>query len=719
MSNSTWTWSKSRIGRGFAGWILLLAVLLTPRIASASNGELDHIQVLEIDPRSSPEKLLAARPFLVAGDGCPEFCIDGEVVRTRLDEAEARERLTDFLRIRDVQPESVTVALARFDAPETIAIVSNPALRASLLMMSDWDPYQAIVAAVLDGRNQSGRPFADVSFVDLGSSAIAYLDASGDRYSLRVNDAFATEAPETLVNVLVHEALHDPYVNSFHEEVIANILDGVAYAEMVLLRPDLATAGSTLTIYNNFALLALLNSSGAAGPDHLGVSTSRYGDVWIGDDLGQTDAGSLYDAIAGDSVYAALPPEGSRGNDALAALLRRFAGAPGPGARYGFDDTTLTLIDQRIGKVISPANAMALATALDLVLGSPYVEFSPDEIDPLPRSSEALLRSRPLVPRNSALFDPALPSPNVTSSRTFESVRRELQEAIEALGVGHIEATPLLALYDSAGDRLEDVTLRATWVLAATFPGAERLSGHLDGTPGLLRLATTSPVEFAPLLHGTTFRVVDTRTGSHRIAVNRDLASAPLPLLAVTLIEALLSMPVATGVDLGMDQAVLAAAVATVTYAQSVIATPDVVSLPTWLVTTNNHALLAMLNSAPVRLIGESDDPNRAIGLLDSAEGVADVLPNLYPDTRSYEADVQTRPGAPDLSATRHVSASPLAVAIVASLAGVDPANMAPSPTYGELIAFLDARLGAILPPESVALLAGALDLGVILRTSR
>jgi len=164
---------------------------------------------------------------------------------------------------------------------------------------------------------------------------------------------------------------------------------------------------------------------------------------------------------------------------------------------------------------------------------------------------------------------------------------------------------------------------------------------------------------------------------------------------------------------------VLAAAVATVTNAQLVIATRDVVSQPTWLATANNRALLAMLNSAPVRPIGGLDDPNGSIGLLDPAEGVADVLPNLYADTRSYEVDVQTRPGAPDFSATRHVSASLLAVEIVAALVGVDPTNLAPSPTYGDLIALLNARLGAILPPESIALLAGALDLGVIQRTSR
>lgn len=93
--------------------------------------------------------------------------------------------------------------------------------------------------------------------------------------------------------------------------------------------------------------------------------------------------------------------------------------------------------------------------------------------------------------------------------------------------------------------------------------------------------------------------------------------------------------------------------------------------------------------------------------------------PSLYPDTGSYHAEVQTRPGAPDLSTTRNVSAPPLAIAIGATLVGVDPANMAPSPMSGDLLALLDARLGAIFPLGSTSHLAGALDPHVVLRTIR
>jgi hypothetical protein len=51
-------------------------------------------------------------------------------------------------------------------------------------------------------------------------------------------------------------------------------------------------------------------------------------------------------------------------------------------------------------------------------------------------------------------------------------------------------------------------------------------------------------------------------------------------------------------------------------------------------------------------------------------------------------------------------------------LAGVDPANMAPSPMYGDLLALRDARLGAILPFASIAP-GWAVDRAVAPRTRR
>ncbi len=89
-------------------------------------------------------------------------------------------------------------------------------------------------------------------------------------------------------------------------------------------------------------------------------------------------------------------------------------------------------------------------------------------------------------------------------------------------------------------------------------------------------------------------------------------------------------------------------------------------------------------------------------------------MPNLYSDPRSFEAVVLTTPGATDLATTRRSSASSLAVAVARAL-GVEmtAADETPSPTFGDLLFPLDARLGALLPPDTIARLAEALDLSV------
>jgi len=181
---------------------------------------------------------------------------------------------------------------------------------------------------VLDGENHSRLPFADVSFQAFDSGAIAFLGGLPDgRFALRVNRDFAAEAPETLANVLIHQTLHDPNDNPYEEEVIANILDGVAYAKVLLVRPEIAASGTILTVYNNFALLALLNSYGSAGPGPLGISTALLGDVWLGPGPEDSDASSLRNAIAGDNVYSSLARGGSPGGPVYAALLAAFTGA--------------------------------------------------------------------------------------------------------------------------------------------------------------------------------------------------------------------------------------------------------------------------------------------------------------------------------------------------------------------------------------------------------
>ena len=236
-------------------------------------------------------------------------------------------------------------------------------------MLSGWDPYAAIVGAVLDGANPSGRPFAAVDFGRTGvPGAVATLveDPSG-AVAIVVDRRHTSDLPEHLLPVVVHETLHGGGDNSRQEEIIANVLDTVAYAQVLLVAPDVA-AGTQLAVYNNAALLALLNSTGAAGPARLGITASPRGDVWLGPDLDRVDAASLTDAISGDDYYQALPATGSPGPPAFAALLRPFPGGAALGPDPRFDDAALALVDRGVGVVVPPADALRLARTLGLAL---------------------------------------------------------------------------------------------------------------------------------------------------------------------------------------------------------------------------------------------------------------------------------------------------------------------------------------------------------------
>ena len=697
---------------------LLIALDSAPFVhASAAPEERHGIDTVPIELSMPPDQVLGARPFVVPGDRCPYFCVAADTAAIPLDEDAARTRLSRFLLAHGASETVRSTALVRFDATDTTTIIPNPTLRASLLMLSGWSPYDAVIAAVLDGANQSGLPFIDVSFQAFDSGAIAFLGGTRDgRFALRVNRDFAAEAPETLANVLIHETLHDPYENSYEEEVIANVLDGVAYAEILLLQPELASSGTTLTVYNNFALLALLNSSGDAGPTRLGISTARFGDVWLGPDLSDSDASSLRDAIAGDNVYSSLPRGGTPGGPVLASLLAPFADSGSLASDPAFDERTLSVIDGGIGTVISPTDSVSLAMTLELAIADPALEFPAKTVGELPSVSNSILRSRPFIPRDPALFDPAHGAADRLTPRSARSARLELSGHLDALGLDPETRSSVLDRFDDdLAPRITSPSLRAAAALIAALPGGTPVTDYLlRPTLDTSASVAVEAVNFESMPHGTPFAITGANENTVWIEINERLAGESLALLACTLLEAALSVPLEDSDPSTEDQAVLAAAAATVAYTELLIASPDLARERTWLTARANRALLALLNSAPVRPKDGSDSPIGSVGLLDPAEGVADVLPNLYSDPRSFEAVVLTRPGATDLATTRRSSASPLAVAVARAL-GIEmtAADESPSATFGDLLFPLDARLGALLPPDTIARLAEALDLSV------
>jgi len=327
--------------------------------------ELDGLSIAPIDASVSPDVVMHHRPFILDQNAYPAFRQDAVI--ERLDTTAGRERLQALLIGRNVDPATVTAALARYDDPAVIEIIPSPSLRVALLMMTDWEPYAVVISTILDGQNQTNRPYASIVFGDTRlDAAVAVLTQRDGTIRLVIDDRYAFEPPEQLMPVLVHESLHGGDDNSVEEEAIATILNIVAYADLLLQFPDVATYGTKLTAYNNVFLMALINSTGVAGPGQLGISDSPRDDVWLGTLLEEIDARSMRDAVTGDSIYGGVPTGGSAGQATLAELLKRVTGPARLAPMPDFDEAILEVIDRRIGDALPPSDVVRLATLLGL-----------------------------------------------------------------------------------------------------------------------------------------------------------------------------------------------------------------------------------------------------------------------------------------------------------------------------------------------------------------
>ncbi|HET8524845.1 MAG TPA: hypothetical protein VFL82_16560, partial [Thermomicrobiales bacterium] len=367
---------------------------------SSDENEVADLEIVPIDPSANPDTILRSRPF-VLGPGSVDAFPPDQRVPSVMSEDHARDRLKRFLRLRHLDSDAINAAVARYDDPAVHQIVPAPTLRAALLMLTGWDPYQVSIDAILDGNNPSGAPFASVDFgtIDI-SEAIATIETSrSGRMRMIFNSAYEHEPPEQLIPVVVHESLHGGGVNSRQEEVIANILDAICYSEVLLTDPRVAAFGTDLTLFNNVEVLALLNSVGRAGGGELGISSSPLGDIFIGPNLDDFDAESIRAVIEADDFYGALPDLGSPGQATFDALIKRFPGASRLGSDPDFNNAALAVIDGGVGAIITPAEAVQLATLLGLDMTADVIE------GPQPTTSPTTLGERPFAPFDHDRFD--------------------------------------------------------------------------------------------------------------------------------------------------------------------------------------------------------------------------------------------------------------------------------------------------------------------------
>lgn len=669
--------------------------------------ETADLVVTPVDATWNGSQLLRSRPLILDWNLNPAFSI--QVAGPMLTETQSREELAAFLALRGLPNLNIQAVLDRFDDPDVVTIVPDPPLRAALLMLSGFEPYQAVIDSIIEGENETGQPFAQVAFADLGiANAVATIlppsPATGGRYLMQISAAFAGEPPIQLLPAIIHESLHGDGENSGPEELAANILDTVAYGELLTIDPAAAYDGTQLAAYNNLQLYALLNSMGARGGGQIGISTSVSGDVFVGPGLEDFDARSIRASILQDPFYGALGATESKISPTAEAIIDRFPGESSLGEHPHFDENLLALIDRGVSQIITPDVALSLALTLGLSATTASAEASTS----LRPATLLDLTNRPLTPSEPSIFDlnySARPA-NTTDARTM---RIALAESLTAYAADPAVQASSLALFDNA--RLESTVpenqLRAAIALLAS------LDPWSDLTDALLQSRRGTPawrIEFAPLPLPVNAMFEPDGAGRGTVRINEYLIGDSLEVTAAAIVE---------GILLEADSrtpntTTIAALMSTVAYATLLEKQPSVASNPTWGTISRNVDTMALLNSSPWSPSSPGGDVSQ-VGFLAPAAGVTDVLPGIATDATSFQAYVLDSARGDGIDATTVSIPSELLIAVAESTGAPFARQSGGAIIDQTAMLLLDANVSSLLPPDVIASLLTALHLSVAL----
>ncbi|MET0981433.1 MAG: hypothetical protein ABWY02_04990 [Telluria sp.] len=244
--------------------------------------------------------------------------------------------------------------LAVFDDPKIVKYVADPRLRAAIAILKGTAG-EAAIAAIRNGN------FARVIFgpLETGGSAnaiaVSRLVPGDPRQTIIFNERYRYEDVRLLAEVMAHEVLHVGNLVSNKEELIANTVDALVYAQLLLEDPGIARSGTELARRLNTKLMALINSRDASG--RIRILTSSTTNVYPG------SSGPPLPYFA-----AAFLPFGADtpGNATLAAELSAVTRMNITAAN--FDDRTVRLLDQNIN-LLTPSQWVRLAGILRLATG--------------------------------------------------------------------------------------------------------------------------------------------------------------------------------------------------------------------------------------------------------------------------------------------------------------------------------------------------------------
>jgi hypothetical protein len=680
---------------------LILALLPMLAATAQEPSETDGLILQPVDMSMSTSFVMKHRPFVLPDHLTPAFDFAAVTTDPVTDE-EAQASLQHVLELRNLPADRVAAVVAHFADPALIQVIPAPNLRAALLMLSAWNPYQATIDAILDGKNESGHPFEAVDFRPLEfGAAVATLQVaySTGKPRLLVSDRYQNESPEQLIPVLVHESMHDGVDNSYEEEIIASLLDSLTYAEVLSVDPDIANAGTELAAYNNVQLYALMNSIGRRGAGYVGVETSFDGDVYLGEGLENFDADSIRAGIASDAWYAQLPRGGSQGGAVLAALLGRMTESASLASLDRFSAEAIAVIDQGVGLVLTPRKVRALAAdlQLSLVIGEQNTVSPSADLPTIDTLSQ-----RPFIPTDPTLFDLRSMRPNA-APLDEEFARAALRESLVRAGLSSDQVSTVVAQYaDSELKALvPDPALRtAVLMLHCSERWSSLLASIVDGSN---EHGTPVHVEYRDLPNAVP-AVWESQgwRGDPAIWVNSMLIGERPELLATAIAEGALLESAGEN----SAQSVIAAALSTVLWSEFITADSTLVGSGTWGTITRNRDLLALLDSQPF----DPGNPTAADIGLRLATGESDVLPGLPMNPGSFVDYVLNSPRVAAADSAG-VGKAPTALAALLQRAGIDQDTDTATVVDQNLLAHVDLGFGKLLPADSAIACATILGL--------
>ena len=163
-------------------------------------------------------------------------------------------------------------AIKRFNNTTVKAIIPDANLRAGLLSLYGTIGEPAI-SAMLDGTNLTGKSQTIIDFsTDVAANAevaeTLVLD-NGRLATLQSRPATPASLPGA-GHKLAHEGIHQDKDNNQNEEIVANTIETMVYAQQLTVDSSIANAGTTLIKSDNDKLLAMLDSGKASLP-HVGI----------------------------------------------------------------------------------------------------------------------------------------------------------------------------------------------------------------------------------------------------------------------------------------------------------------------------------------------------------------------------------------------------------------------------------------------------------------